>query len=610
MTRTPLVLLLGFAFQIGNQALPVGKDGQREDVVTRCLVEVLSKSLTHPDAQLDQECKEIFQAGIKHAPLDKNSKGATNEEQPKDHAQDIHELQSAVESNREGAKSERNQESWSLEKRHQGDDSAEEEEKREKRSSWRPGRFHQKRPKRDKEPLGGESKEEERDEERSQESWDLDRRSDDDLEEQDQLIWKPSDQYHPKKKFHKRGDEDYERSQESWGLDDVRDKREWRVGRYHQRRHKRDEEISEDLDGERSQESWDFATDVSKRDWRPGRYHQRRHKRDEELSEVPDEERSQESWDFDSGRAKKDWRPGRYHQRRHKRDEELSEDPEEERSQESWDFDSDRYKRDWRPGRYHQRRHKRDEELSEDPEEERSQESWDFDSDRYKRDWRPGRYHQRRHKRDEELPQEAREEPDEERSQESWDFNGEKKSWRPWRYYKNKPKRDEELSEEKWENSDGDRSQEYWNFDKRHSKYDDKNPEKYIWKLSHQYNHKNKYHKHGGEEVPEDEDLSDDSENPEDRSETLGYLAEKRNPWIYYHPAWFKGNQEEHAAPNKMDEAAKLLSHKIDQLADQEASQGATHPRALTPHEEKALENLATMDEEMKKIAAKLHDKE
>lgn len=94
-----------------------------------------------------------------------------------------------------------------------------------------------------------------------------------------------------------------------------------------------------------------------------------------------------------------------------------------------------------------------------------------------------------------------------------------------------KPKRDDELSKEKWENSDGERSQEYWSFDKRHNEDDDKNSEKHIWKPSHR--RKNKYHKHRGEEVSEDEDLSDDSENTEDRSETLGYLI----PLTDYRPS-------------------------------------------------------------------------
>lgn len=32
--------------------------------VKRCLVEVLSKAFSSPDSQLDQECKDILQAGL------------------------------------------------------------------------------------------------------------------------------------------------------------------------------------------------------------------------------------------------------------------------------------------------------------------------------------------------------------------------------------------------------------------------------------------------------------------------------------------------------------------------------------------------------------------
>ncbi|XP_023285858.1 secretogranin-1 isoform X1 [Seriola lalandi dorsalis] len=562
--RLIFVLAAAAALLTENLALPVGKEGQREDVITRCLVEVLSKALSKPDSQLDQECKDILQAGVKHAPLDKKSgEGiATHEEMVKGHpgtteakatdVKDIEALLKSVEEKRENPEDERSQESWSLdderEKRHEN----EEEEERDKRNSWRPGRYHQKK--------------------------------------------------------HKRGEEeDNERSQESWGLEE-----------------KRSEEEEEGEDRE-------------KRNWRPGRYHQRKHKRDEEGEErdEPEEERSQEAWDVDKRhgnegeeRYKRIWKPThRYHHKKklHKRGDEPSEEEAEDRSQESWGLDDERDKRDWRPGRYHQRRHKRDEELSEEgreePDEERSQESWDFDSGREKRDWRPGRYHQRRHKRDEELSEEGREEPDEERSQESWDFDTgrEKRDWRPGRYHQRRHKRDEELSEEKQEEADGDRSQEYWGFDKRHGK-EEGEIEKRIWKPTHRYHHKKKLHKRGGGSSEEEEEQKGDSEEYEeaakDRDEALRYLAEKRNPWIfrgYYHPAWFKRDSDEHATTSdKMDEVAKLLSYKINQLANhsnQDEAKRSTHQRALTPQEEKELENLAAMDMELQKIAAKLHDK-
>ncbi|XP_032398956.1 secretogranin-1 [Etheostoma spectabile] len=496
-----------------NLAFPVGKEGQREDVVTRCLVEVLSKALSKPDSQLDQECKGLLQAGVNHSPLDKKSgegivtHGEVAKGYPEEKTADVKDIEAllqSVEEKRDLSEDERSQESWSLgdekEKRHEN----EEEGEREKRSSWKPGRYHQRK--------------------------------------------------------HKRGEEekedDNERSQESWGIDEKR---------------------SED-EGDEERE---------KKNWRPGRYHQRKHKRNEESfggeMEEPEEERSQEYWDVDKRQGNKDeeerdkriWKPThRYHHKKklHKRgDEPLEEEEDGERSQESWGLD----KRDWRAGRFHQRRHKRDEELAEEageePEEERSQESWDFDTGREKREWRAGRYHQRRHKRDEELSEEVREEPEEERSQESWGL------------------------------------------DKRHGK-EEQEIEKRIWKPTHRYHHKKKFHKRGGSEEEEEQrgDAEEYEETAKDGDQVMRYLAEKRNPWIfrgYYHPAWYKRDSDENAASNKMDELAKVLSYKIRAShPNQEEPKRSMHQRALTPPEEKELENLAAMDTELQKIAAKLHD--
>ncbi|XP_029965774.1 secretogranin-1 isoform X3 [Salarias fasciatus] len=589
-----VVVVVVAALLTENLAVPVFKEGQREeDVVTRCLVEVLSKALSKPDSQLDQECKDILQAGVKHAPLDKKSEEGTvaNEEVVKGHVEkpeakvadvkDIEALLKSVEEKREIPEDERSQESWSLgdekDKRHDN----EVLEEREKRSGWRPGRFHQRKSKRG---------EEDDDNERSQESWGLEEKRSPDEED------------------------DYSEEREK--------RSNWRPGRHHQRKHKRDEEpLGEEPEEERSQESWDVDKrsdgERYKHTWKPThRYYHNKglHKRSDEPPEGEEyEDRSQESWGLD----KRDWRAGRFHQRRHKRDEELSEeardDPEEDRSQESWGLD----KRDWRAGRHHQRRHKRDEELSEEvrdePDEERSQEYWDFDTGRYKRDWRPGRHHQRRHKRDEELSEEARDYPDEERSQEYWDFDTGiyKRDWRPGRHHQRRHKRDEELAEEEREEPEGERSQEYWGFDKRHEKGD---VEKHIWKPTHRYYHKNVLQKRAGGSSEEEEQKAD-SEEANDKDEALRYLAEKRNPWIfrsYYHPAWYKRDSDEHAATSdKMAELARLLNYKINQLAShstQEEAKRNAQEGTLTPQEEKQLENLAAMDMELQKIAAKLHE--
>ncbi|XP_008311453.1 secretogranin-1 [Cynoglossus semilaevis] len=618
-----LVLVVVAVLLTENLALPVGKEGQREDVITRCLVEVLSKALSKPDSQLDQECKDILQTGIKHTPLNKKSaegiilheevvRGQPEGTEAKtSDVKDIEALLQSVAEKKDPPENKQGEESWNLGGKTEKGYENEVEEAREKRSNWRPGRYHQKHHKR--------GEEEEVDNERSQESWGLfDKKSVEEEEDEEQRDgterekrkWRPGRHY---QKQHKRGeDDDYERSQESWGAFEKRseeeeeegekedggerEKRKWRIGRHHQKPHKRDEESlgeeREEPEEERSQESWDLdkryvneeEEERSKRIWKPTRpYHHKKkiHKRGDEPSEVgEDEERSQESWGLDDDeRDKRNWKPGRYHQRRHKRDEELSEegreDPDEERSQEYWDFDTGRYKRNWRPGRHHQRRHKRDEELLEEAAEDpydRSQEYWDFDSGIYKRDWRPGRYHQRRHKRD------------------------------------------EELAEEKREEEYGDRSQEYWDFDKRHDK-EDGEVEKRIWKPTHRYHHKKKLHRRDGESS-ENDDVSEEYEGTsKDREEAERYLEEKRNPWIYrgfYHPAWYKREPNEHAANSeKMDELAKMVSYKINQLANhsnQEVVKRSTHPRVLTPQEDKEMENLAAMDTELQKIATKLHD--
>ncbi|XP_068609797.1 secretogranin-1 [Brachionichthys hirsutus] len=586
-------VLVAAALLTENLALPVGKQRQRQDVVKQCLVEVLSKALSKPDSQLDQECKDILQAGVKHAPVDKKSaeviaahedvvKGQPDDPKAKGvNAKDIEALLRSVEEKREIPEDERSQESWSLgdEKEKRQEDG--EVEEREKRRSQRP-KYQQ--------------------------------------------------------RARKRGEEEEERSQESWGLEgkgseeegEDREKRNWRPGRYHQKKHKRDEEPlggeREEPEKERSQEYWDVDKRYGSEEeedgyrpvWQPS--HPNLHKRGEE----EDGERSQEYWDFDTGRDKRDWRSGRYHQRRPKRDEELSDDPREEpneeRSQEYWDFDTGRDKRDWRSGRYHQRRPKRDEELSEapreEPDEERSQEYWDFDTGRDKRDWRSGRHHQRRHKRDEELSDDPREEPDEERSQEYWDFDTgrDKRDWRTGRYHQRRHKRDEELTDQKREEADEERSQESWGLDKRNGN-EEEDVEKRSWKPTRRYHYKTRFHKRGGGSSEEGgRDSEEDQEAAHSRADVLRYLAEKRNPWIfrsYYHPAWFKRDPDEQTgSSSKKDQLAKLLSYKMSRLVnhpDEEEAKRSTHHRVLNAQEEE-LENLAAMDMELQKIASKLHD--
>nr|XP_023994307.1 golgin subfamily A member 6-like protein 6 [Salvelinus alpinus] len=530
MMKLVFVFAVVAYFFAENLSLPVGKERQREDVVTRCLVEVLSKALTKPDSHpLDQECKDILKAGAQHAaPVEKKSDEVLTHEEGKEHepepeapgadVKDIEDLLKSVEEKRE-----------TLE-----------------------------------------------DEDRSQESWDLNY-------EKEKRIWKPTHRYHHKKPNHKRDEEVSEEVREEPDEDIVRNPGVWR----RERRARR----------ERSQESWSLGDEKEKR-YRPTyRYTPKKHqKRDEE-----DEERSQESWSLgdekekrkedDEERKKRIWKPThRYHHKKHhKRSEDPSEEEEEEKD-----------KRIWKPThRYHHKKHhKRGADSSdEESEEKRSEES--EEEDREKRIWKPThRYHHKKHhKRDEELSEEGREEPDEERSQESWSLGDGK---------------------EKIEEDEDER-------------------EKRIWKPTHRYHHKKHHKRNGDSSEEEDEERRSDSDEHEeekrhgdaekderqrDRQEALRYLAEKsrllgegevyekRSPWAYrgyYHPAWWKRSIDPHTPLHKMEELAKLLTYKNHQLASQSepADEEKKRSVSLTPEEEKELENIAAMDMELQQISQK-----
>ncbi|CAL8315865.1 unnamed protein product [Merluccius merluccius] len=58
-----------------------------------------------------------------------------------------------------------------------------------------------------------------------------------------------------------------------------------------------------------------------------------------------------------------------------------------------------------------------------------------------------------------------------------------------------------------------------------------------------------------------------------------------------------------------MEELMKVLSQKMKQMADQSDEDKRTHQELPMPQEEKGTDNLAAMDTELKKIAAKLNGK-
>ncbi|XP_005160930.2 secretogranin-1 isoform X1 [Danio rerio] len=221
-------------------------------------------------------------------------------------------------------------------------------------------------------------------------------------------IWKPTHRYHHKKKHHKRSENgdieepDYDRSQEDFPsyvnkrnymngeeMDEESEEREKRIWkpthRYHHKKkhHKRSENGDiEDPDYDRSQEDFpsynkrtygdgdemdEESEEIEKRNWKPThRYHHKKkhHKRSENGDiEEPDYDRSQE--DFPSKRSQ-----GHYKQ---------TEDLANAQPEESEEQDEDIAKRYWKPThRYHHKKHyrnKRGDSIELEDESEASQEA-------------------------------------------------------------------------------------------------------------------------------------------------------------------------------------------------------------------------------------------
>ncbi|KAJ8009516.1 hypothetical protein DPEC_G00089690 [Dallia pectoralis] len=169
------VLALAVSFLAESRSLPVGKERRREDVVTRCLVEVLlSKTLTKPDLHpLDQECKDILKTGVPlAAPVEKKSdeEVLTGNEESKDHdpevpradVKDIEALLKSVDEKKDTLENdERSQESWDF--NNQRDKRIWKPSHREKRI-WKANlKYHHKKPQK----RSGESAEDEGEEPRS-----------------------------------------------------------------------------------------------------------------------------------------------------------------------------------------------------------------------------------------------------------------------------------------------------------------------------------------------------------------------------------------------------------------------------------------------------------
>ncbi|TRY88462.1 hypothetical protein DNTS_005146 [Danionella cerebrum] len=347
----------------------------------------------------------------------------------------------------------------------------------------------------------------------------------------------------------------------------------------------------EELEGERSQEEFpsfmkrrlkerreEFNDERSQEEF-PGFY-----KRSNKLErEDPEDERSQEEFPMkrylsllqkrDDDRSQEEFPQLEYKRSRLLTSRDKREESDYDRSQEAFpsypnkrgyrheeeedEESEDREKRIWKPShRYHHKKkyHKRDETGDfEEPDYDRSQEDFpSFPNKRNtaegdeengameKRIWKPShRYHHKKkyHKRDETGDFE---EPDYDRSQEDFpsfpnkrntaegdEENGamEKRIWKPSHRYHHKKKYHKRDETGDFEEPDYDRSQEDFPNKRNTAEGEDEENEameKRIWKPSHRYHHKKKYHKR---------DETGDFEEPDyDRSqEEFPSLTNKRS---------------------------------------------------------------------------------
>ncbi|KAL0967721.1 hypothetical protein UPYG_G00256040 [Umbra pygmaea] len=185
------IFALVASFLSENLSLPVGTKGQREDVLTRCLVDVLSKALTKPDLHpLDPECKDILKGPQHPDTVEKKSDEDVliHTEESKGHKPDPEDPGAGVKDIEALLKS-----------------------VAEKKDT----------------PEDGERSQEVEDE-RSQESWDLNDdkvRSKEEEVGREKRIWKPTHRYHHKKQ-HKRGGDSSQNEEEQQQTSDSDDPEE------------------------------------------------------------------------------------------------------------------------------------------------------------------------------------------------------------------------------------------------------------------------------------------------------------------------------------------------------------------------------------------------
>ncbi|KAJ8384066.1 hypothetical protein AAFF_G00211980 [Aldrovandia affinis] len=152
--KLAFLVALVVSFVGDNLSLPAGVETKREDLVTRCIVEVLSKALSKPNATpVDPECRDILKsAGPKYAAAEKRSdeeaahpegtqsQGFGEEEEVKRHEGDPGVRDGGKEEAENTEELLKAEEEKKSDKRHHGDSTEEEEEEEVSKRSHHSGR--------------------------------------------------------------------------------------------------------------------------------------------------------------------------------------------------------------------------------------------------------------------------------------------------------------------------------------------------------------------------------------------------------------------------------------------------------------------------------------
>ncbi|XP_073709286.1 secretogranin-1 [Garra rufa] len=639
MKFAALVCLVVF-FAADGESIPVEQNSRREDLLTQCLVHILSKALYKTDdTPLHPDCKNILTPGSGHSSVVKNEEQLAQEELKKPRGESKVKEEELIEdllkaNKREELDGERSQEEFPSfvkrkikERREEMDD----ERSQEEFPSFMKRRIQDKHDEVDDERSQEEfpsfikrriqEKRNEFDDERSQEEFPsfMKRRL---KEKRDEVDDERSQEEFPS--FYKRGnkykreDPDDERSQEEFpqkrhfsilykrdNPDEERSQEEFPLYEYKRSHLLTSKEKREEPDFDRSQE--DF----------PSYTHKRNHGDGEEEDEESEE------------REKRIWKPShRYHHKKkhHKRSEnEDFEEPDYDRSQE--DFPSYSRKRSHGDGgHYKPNEDLLNEQLNEDL--KRSEDSEEVDEDIAKRYWKPShRYHHKKHHKRDSAEEDYEDRPLEKRYEDSEESEEvEKRIWKPpqrFHYKKQHHKRGDSIELEDEDKPISEKTHSLHDALKRHSPEKEEEEE-----IAHEINEK----RHPLTRQEEEDKLKNghqsSAEENQDREAALRYLTkkkneleerllnkgdvyEKRSPWIYrgyYHPSWYKrsdkvGESTDQHPYRKLEDLAETLRYKrglISQEESLEEEKDVPQQKLLTPEELKELEKLASADQQMK----------